>query len=189
MKKNLRFKYLTIFAPLIIKTKKMKKLLFTLFAGSLLSVGSLSAQEFNASLSGALPIGDAGDLTTFGLNLDANYLFEVADSFKLGATAGYHHYFGESIDIPLGSIDLDDTSFIPLAAAGRYAVSEEFTLGADIGYAIGISPDGNDGGFYYAPKAQYSLSEKLDLVAAYKGISLDGGSFDAITVGIEFGLK
>ena len=63
-----------------------------------------------------------------------------------------------------------------------------FILGADLGYAIGVSPSDNDGGFYYAPRIQYGVSESIDIVLAYRGISVDGGSFDVLTLGIEFGL-
>lgn len=166
----------------------MKKLLL-LGAFLIVSTSSLFAQEFNLGASAALPLGDAGDLTTFGLNIEANYLTDVSEQFDVGATVGYHHYFGDSMDIPgFGSIDIDDFSFIPVAASARFNASEAFTIGADLGYGIGISPDGNDGGFYYAPKVQYGISETIDIVLAYKGVSLEGGSFDSITLGVEFGL-
>jgi hypothetical protein len=164
----------------------MKKLL--LLSAIVVSTMTLSAQEANIGLSGALPIGDVGDITTFGLNLDANYLWEVSEQFDLGVAAGYHYYFGEDIDTPFGTFEAEDFGFLPIAAAARFNASEDFTIGADVGYALGINPDGNDGGFYYAPKIQYSVSEALDIVFAYKGVSLDGGSFDAISLGIEFGL-
>jgi hypothetical protein len=164
----------------------MKKLL--LLSAIVVSTMTLSAQEANIGLSGALPIGDVGDITTFGLNLDANYLWEVSEQFDLGVAAGYHYYFGEDIDIPFGTFEAEDFGFLPIAAAARFNASEDFTIGADVGYALGINPDGNDGGFYYAPKIQYSVSEALDIVFAYKGVSLDGVSFDAISLGIEFGL-
>ena len=143
---------------------------------------NVNAQEFKAGINAALPIGDAGDLSTFGLALDVAYLFEVSEEFNVGPSIGYNHSFGDS-DI----ID-EDFSWLPIAAAGRYSVSEEFTLGADLGYAIGISPDGVDGGFYYAPRVQYGVSEALDIVLAYRGISLDGITWSQITLGVEFGL-
>jgi len=169
----------------------MKKLLFVaVFA--VFGLSNVSAQDFNAGISAALPMGDAGDAYSFGVNVDANYLWEVSDGFKAGIASGFHHYFGEEQSFTiLGqtvTVDAEDASFLPIAAAGRFSVSDQFTLGADLGYAVGISPDGNDGGFYYAPKVQYSVSDAIDIVAAYKGVSLDGGSFDAVTLGIEFGL-
>ena len=169
----------------------MKKLLLSA-ALALFGFCSVFAQDFNVGLSAALPMGDAGEVTTFGVNLDVNYLWEVSDELKAGIASGYHHYFGDKETISfLGSsvtVEYDDFGFLPIAAAGRYSLSDEFTIGADLGYAVVLSPDGNEGGFYYAPKVQYSVSDQLDIVAAYKGISRDGGSFDAFSIGVEFGL-
>ncbi|WP_179008005.1 outer membrane beta-barrel protein [Winogradskyella forsetii] len=169
----------------------MKKLL--LFAAvAVFAFTSVGAQDFNVGISGALPLGDSGDFTSFGVNLDANYLWEVSEEFNVGVASGYHHYFGEDISNSFGgatiTAEAEDFSFIPIAGAARFSISEKFTVGADLGYALGISPDGNDGGFYYAPKVQYGVTEMIDIVLAYKGVSLDGGSFDAISLGVEFGL-
>ncbi|WP_034058286.1 hypothetical protein [Lacinutrix jangbogonensis] len=168
----------------------MKKLLVCA-AIAVFGMSSVFAQEFNVGLSAALPMGDAGDFTTFGVNLDANYLWDVSDDFKAGVTTGYHHYFGDEVTTSVFgtslTLEFDDFGFLPIAAAGRYNVSEVLTVGADLGYAVGLSPDGNEGGVYYAPKIQYSVSDKIDIVAAYKGISNDG-SFDSVSLGVEFGL-
>lgn len=166
----------------------MKKLML-IAAIAVFGLSNVNAQNFNVGISGGLPIGDAGDSYTFSVVLDANYLWEVSDKFDAGIASGYSHSFGDSVDLgPLGKFDIDDAGFLPIAGAARFNVSEDFTLGADLGYALGISPDGNDGGFYYAPKVQYGVSEKLDIVLAYRGVSLDGGSFDMITLGVEFKL-
>lgn len=165
----------------------MKKFFITLciaFAGF-----SMNAQEFNAGISLGLPSGDASDAYTFAILFDANYLWEVSEEFKLGATAGYINSFGDTI----GEFEVEDAGFIPLAAAARYSISEDFAVGADIGYALGVAPDGNDGGFYYAPQLLYSISELVDIVAAYRGISVDNGlggtsSFDHLTLGVMIGL-
>ncbi len=169
----------------------MKKLL--LFAAvAVFGFSSVNAQEFKAGVGVGLPSGDVSDAYTLNINLDLSYLWEVSDEFQAGVTTGYSHFMGdeESITI-LGTtvtVEFEDAGFIPLAAAGRFNVSEEFTLGADLGYAVGLSPDGNDGGFYYAPKVQYGVSEAIDIVASYRGVSVDGGSFSSINLGVEFGL-
>jgi len=165
----------------------MKKL-FLLSIIAVFAIGSVNAQgALKAGVNLGLPIGDAGDGWTFNVTLDVNYLWDAGENFKAGVATGFSHSFGDSIDTGIGSFDVDDAQFLPLAGAARFAVSEELTLGADLGYAVGIN-DGNDGGFYYAPRAQYGLSEALDIVLAYRGVSLDGGSFDVITLGVEFGL-
>ncbi|MDO5971849.1 outer membrane beta-barrel protein [Flavivirga aquimarina] len=164
----------------------MKKLLLCA-AIAVFGLTNVNAQGgFNAGASLGLPIGDAGDFTTFNITLDANYLWGLSDSVGIGVATGYSHYFGDSINIVTTSIDYDDQQFLPIAAAGRFNLSDKFKLGADIGYAVGINDD-NDGGFYYAPKAQYGVSELIDIVLAYRSISVEGGSFDALTLGVEFG--
>lgn len=160
-----------------------------LLVALLISSIGMRAQETNISLSGALELSDTDPLK-FGINLGINYLWEASEKFDLGLTAGYHHYFRDDYQlVPSTTIDVPDFSFLPLAAAARFNATERLTLGADIGYAFGISPDENDGGFYYAPKIQFGVTPKLDILAAYKSISFDGGaSFDVFTLGLEFGL-
>lgn len=155
-----------------------------LFAG----IGSLQAQgEFRAGLSGGIPIGDSADFATFAIAVDLGYLLEISDEFDAGVTTGYTHTFGDEVTIAGVTFEVDDDQFIPIAASGRFEVAPNFTLGADVGYAIGIN-DGNDGGFYYSPRAQYSVSEAIDIVAAYRGVSVNGGSWDVISAGVEFGI-
>ncbi|MFH4965629.1 outer membrane beta-barrel protein [Gaetbulibacter sp. M235] len=166
----------------------MKKLL--LIAIAVFGLSSVNAQSnFNAGINLGLPVGDAGDGWTFNVTLDLSYLWEVSEGFDAGLATGYSHSFGDSIDLgEFGTFDVDDVGFLPIAAAGRFNVSDKFILGADLGYAIGVSPSDMESGFYYAPRIQYGVSESIDIVLAYRGVSLDGGSFDVLTLGVEFGL-
>jgi opacity protein-like surface antigen len=161
----------------------MKKLLLSAVI-AVFAIANVNAQDFNLGVNLGLPLGDIKDAYTLNIGVEANYLWEVSEEFKLGVAAGYSHYLGDSV----GGFDVDDAGFLPIAAAGRLNLSEDFTLGVDLGYAIGISPSGNDGGFYYAPKVQYGVSESLDIVLAYKGTSVDGGTFSSINLGVEFAL-
>lgn len=165
----------------------MKKLL--IFLVVVCASFSINGQNFNIGVSAGLPSGDASDAYTFSAIIDASYLTEVSKEFHVGGAVGFIYSFGDSQDIPLiGSVDIDDAGFLPLAAAGRYTVSEEFVLGADIGYALGVTPSELDGGFYYAPRVQYYFLENLSAVASYRGVSVSGGSFDFLTLGVEFKL-
>ena len=76
-----------------------------------------------------------------------------------------------------------------------------FTVGLDLGYAVGIN-DGNDGGVYYRPMFGYNINEKIQLNASYRGVSLGDanrvyygntyydygytGSFGILSVGAMF---
>ncbi|MEO6347853.1 MAG: hypothetical protein ABIO60_08080 [Aquaticitalea sp.] len=164
----------------------MKKLM-VFAAVAVFGLSNVNAQNFNVGISAGLPIGNAGDFSSFSAILDANYLWNVSEQFDAGIASGFSNSFGKNIKIDGETFDYGDFSFVPIAGAARYNVSDKFTLGADLGYAIGVN-NGNDGGFYYAPKVQYGVSENLDLVLAYRGVSSNGGSFDILSFGIEFGL-
>ncbi|PTX62645.1 outer membrane protein with beta-barrel domain [Kordia periserrulae] len=143
--------------------------------------------KFEVGINGALPVGDAGDAYTFSVGLDAAYLWNVSDKFDAGVATGFTNAFGDEFSVAGITFEVEDAQFIPLAGTARYNVSSDFFLGADLGYAIGIN-DGNDGGFYYRPKVGYNVSEKVSLNLSYTGISVDGGSFDTIGLGVMFGL-
>lgn len=159
----------------------MKKILFTIAMVAFGFAANAQEGKFNVGANLGLPTGDISDTVSFVLGLEANYLFEVSDDFQVGPSASYVHYFSD-ID------GLDDTSYLPLAAAARFNASEEFVIGADLGYGIGLSPDGVDSGFYYRPMLGYNLSDKVMLQATYSGISLDGLTASSFGLGAMFSL-
>jgi len=151
-----------------------------LAAVAVFGFSSVNAQgEFNAGVFGGIPMGDAGDFTTFSLGLDVEYLFEVSDAFSVGPSVGYNTSFLDS------EFEGDNIAFLPVAAAGRFDISEEFRVGVDLGYAVGIN-DGNEGGLYFAPKLQYGVSDKIAITASYRSVSEDNGNFDIVTIGLIF---
>ena len=163
----------------------MKKII--LVAAVALFGFTMNAQDFKVGVNGALPIGDAGDFADFSVGLDVAYLWNVSEKFDVGVASGFTNAFTKDIDLGiLGTVEVDDVQFIPIAGAARYNVSSDFYLGADVGYAIGIN-DGNEGGFYYRPKVGYNFSEKVGINLSYTGISNDG-DWSTIALGVEFGL-
>lgn len=149
---------------------------------------SLHAQDglrLGANL--GLPVGDAGDVSGFSIGLDAQYMFETAGEFDLGVATGFTNAFGKTIGDGTFSVEVDDVQFLPLAGVARFSASEEVSVGVDLGYAVGIS-DGNDGGFYYRPTVGYDVSDNVEINASYTGISLDGGTWSTINLGVLFGL-
>jgi hypothetical protein len=131
-----------------------------------------------------LPVGDIEEVSNFQAGVDLAYMLSVADMLYVGPLVGYTRFFMDEDD--LGGFELDDPAFLPIAASGRVALARGFFFGTDLGYAVGLN-DGNDGGFYYRPQIGYNFG-KIGLVGSYTGISVDGGSFGSINVGIEFGL-
>lgn len=154
--------------------KKTLLLLVTLFI-----IGSTeSFAQGNIKFGGniGIPVGDA-DVYDLNYGADLAYFFEVSDGFSLGPMVGYTGY----------SVDDFNVSFLPIAASGRYAFqASSFFLGVDLGYAVGLE-DGLDGGFYYRPKVGYDFG-LLGVIASYSGISVDGGTFSSLNLGVEFSL-
>ena len=163
----------------------MKKALF-LACFTLIGLSAIHAQgRFQAGGHLGLPIGDAGDLATFAIALDLAYILEIDDTIKAGPTIQYSHSFGDDVNVGGFSINVDDVQFLPIGGRAQFDITDQFLARAELGYAIGIS-DGNDGGFYYSPQAGFSVSDAIDIVLSYRGISEDGGSWDILTLGAEF---
>ncbi|MCX7547685.1 hypothetical protein OS188_06955 [Xanthomarina sp. F1114] len=169
----------------------MKKLFLTA-AIAVFGFSIMSAQGgFKLGANFALPVGDAGDFSSFSIGLDAAYLVEVSEKFEVGAATGFSNAFGKTETVTiLGytvEADYDDVQFIPVAAAARFKATEALYIGVDLGYAIGIN-DGNDGGFYYRPRVGYSFTDMIGANISYSGVSVDGGNWSTIGLGIEFTL-
>jgi len=168
----------------------MKKVLLIaafVFAG--LGVSNAQEGSFNAGVNLGLPTGDASDLSSFAMSVEANYLFDVSETFKVGPSISYLHYFGKNLDlIDFGNSKVEDSGFLPIAAAARFVASEKFTVGADLGYGIGISPDGQEGAFYYRPMVGYSINENVMIQATYTGMSKDGVTISNLGIGAMFAL-
>ena len=159
----------------------MKKIILTVVA--FLAFGFANAQDGGFKLGGhiGLPMGDIKDFYSLAIGLDVVYTWKVADKFQAGITTGYAHYMGKTES----GFDLEDAGFIPLATTAQYSITDNLFLGVDLGYALGVSPDANDGGFLYQPKFGYQ-TDKIEVYAGYNGISVDGGTFSSINLGFNY---
>ncbi|MGB3342394.1 MAG: hypothetical protein WBA61_00645 [Aequorivita sp.] len=176
----------------------MKKIL--LLATVVVFTLSAQSQVMKAGVSLSLPVGDAGDISDFGGQLDFAYLFEINEAFQVGPMASFFFYNGKDFNTPIGKIDGESLLFLPLGGSARFLL-EDFFFGADLGYGIGLSPDGNDGGFFYRPKVGYNFGS-LAAILSYSGISSErtvivngpfgpissssSSTFGSINAGVEF---
>ncbi|WP_193711168.1 hypothetical protein [Salegentibacter sp. BLCTC] len=143
---------------------------------------AMNSQTFKLGASAGIPTADAGDISSFVLGVDAYYYFTNVDAFaELGLNAGFRNYFGEEIS---DGIEIDDTQFLPLAAAARLKLFGILSGGADIGYAIGIS-DFVDGGFYFRPVVGIDIADTIELFASYEVIA-DEATWGSLNAGILF---
>ena len=167
----------------------MKKFFFTTFA--ILSFIFTTQAQDGINIGAFIGVPISGSYASFSVGLDANYLFPITDKISVGPATGFSHSFAKT-NAYFGVVYGDDFQYIPIAAAGRYAINDKMVGGFDLGYGLGIN-DGNDGGIYYRPSFGYNIKEKIQLNASYRGLSLGSGngvyyrgSFAIFSVGATF---
>ncbi len=157
----------------------MKKILISLLA--LFIFGSVQAQgTFKIGLMGGVPTSDASDLSNLVLGADAYYMIGKKSAlFRLGPTIGFRNFFGKEIS---EGFEFEDAQFLPIGAAARVNIIGIVNLGADLGYAVGIT-DGLDGGFYFRPVVALGLLQILELNFSYESIS-DAATWGNFNIGV-----
>lgn len=167
----------------------MKKIILTVAAVFAFGFANAQDGQFKIGAHVGLPMGDIKDGSSLNLGADVAYVWNLADKFKVGATTGYTSYLGKTIteDYGFGSIEYktEASGFIPVAGTAQYSLSDKFFVGTDLGYAIYVGKGEGDGGVYYQPKFGYQ-TEKIELYAGYKGISVDGGTYSSLNLGFNY---
>lgn len=165
-----------------------KILLFAMFALFAMTTSTMKAQEQEMLLGVnlGLPVGDWSNGYGFGAQADFQYLFSAGEGFQVGPMVALSWYSSKSITVLGHTVKGDDAMFLPLGGTARYWI-DQFYLGIDLGYGIGLAPSGNDGGFYFRPKAGYDFGP-VNGVVSYSGVSLSGVTASSINLGVEFSL-
>lgn len=166
----------------------MKRILFVLV---LVSIGVTTVQsqhmgqssDMKVGVSASLPLGDFSNAYSFGAQADFAYLFQMNETFKVGPMASLIYYNGDKVGGDEISIKIKDAIFLPIGAHARY-LFDDFFVGADLGYAIGLSPSGMNGGALIRPKVGYNFGN-LAAVASYSAITRSG-TISSINLGVEF---
>ena len=148
----------------------------------------VSRELVNATVSAGLPIGDVSDVSN--VNLSGGLLFQwvVRDKLNLTFGATYSHFLGKDVKDELITIEYDDISTVLLGVGARGFFTQEFAVGVELGYGIGIAPKAYDGGFYYSPNLRYYIWTSTNLFLNYTNITNNGDSLSSINLGLEFSL-
>ncbi len=151
----------------------MKKFLLVILAFTF--AHHLSAQ-LKVGINAGVPIGDYSDFYTVSFGADVYYLFGEPDALlQLGLGTGYLNYIGDEVEILGTTLEIDNASFIPVAAAARFTLLKILTFGPDVGYGIGIS-EGNDGGFYWRGVVGLDIGNRIELNAYYHSIIFESAT-------------
>jgi len=144
----------------------MKKLLLCAVLAVFGMISANAQEGFKVGINMGLPIGDASDNSSLELGADVAYLWELSDEFHLGATVGYGTFIAKEVH----GYKPDNIGFMPIAATAQYSITESIFAGADLGYALVLSPSEVDGGLYYLPKVGYQ-NDLFEVYVGYKGFS------------------
>lgn len=172
----------------------MKKLLFVLtFICAIVITSNAQMKtgdfKFGAGVHLGLPIGDFHDVTSFGLGAELQGEYAFTDNVTGVATSGYSYFFGKSFDDGNGGTIKFNYGHIPVIVGARFYPSEQFFVGAQIGYGhYSVSVSGNNGygggtggsgGFEYRPQVGYN-ADPIQLILSYDATSVSGATFSQI---------
>ena len=162
----------------------MKKVLVTLVF-ALLGMGLFAQKGLKLGIHGGLPLDEFQDELSLVAGVDLGYRWGLSEIIDLGVMVGFVNGFPEKYDRELFAEDLPNIQFVPLAASVRFWTSNSFSIGGDVGQAIGIN-DGNEGGLYYRPTIAYLMGAQTEVNLSYTGIALDGATWSTINVGVLY---
>ena len=162
----------------------MKKVLLT-FIGIRLGMGLYAQEGMKLGIHGGLPLDEFQDELSLVAGVDIGYRWGLSEFVDLGVMVGFVNGFPEKYDRELFAEDLPHIQFMPLAASVRFWPSNSFSIGGDVGQAIGIN-SGNDGGLYYRPIIAYLMGAQTEVNFSYTGIALDGATWATLTLGVLY---
>lgn len=152
-----------------------------LFIAMFVSTIAITAQNrIGLGINGGIPIGNLEDNFSVAFGFDANYLFDVTDQISIGGATGMVFFSGKENN----GVTPENKIHIPIAAAFRFNNDmDKWFVQGDFGYAIGISPSGDRGGFYFKPILGYNFNDSFGLNLFYTGIKKKYQTFSYIGLG------
>mgnify|MGYP003574956030 CR=1 FL=1 len=166
---------------------KTKANFSTLFFTLLLVIGihfTSKAQELRLGVHGALPVGDAADVSSFNAGVEASlYFIKINDNLDIGASTGYTRFFGKDDTVNGIDVSYDDFAYIPISASARGHYDNGFLYVADVGYGVGLNDV--DGGLLYQAKLGWTFSN-IDTFLFYRGITADEIDNTSLGLGLTF---
>lgn len=171
--------------------KKLVLALTVICASVLTSKAQMAAGDFKfgVGLHFGLPTGDFHTVTSFGIGGEVQGEYAFSENLTGVATSGYTYFIGKSFPDGAGGTYKFNYGHIPVLVGARYYPSEQFFVGAQIGYGhYSVSVSGNNGfggasggsgGFEYRPQVGYNANP-VQFILSYDGTSVTGGTFSQI---------
>lgn len=119
------------------------------------------------------------------VSADVSYLFGFFEDFKLGSMVSFVYFTPKFID----NANVKPFMYLPVGASVGVQLFDELAyIGSDVGYAIGLSPSGDKGGFYFKPLVGYNLNNSARIQVFYAGILKSEFIYSHIGVGFSFNI-
>ncbi len=166
----------------------MKKVLFLLslttasFVSFSQSSGSSNPLSFSVGAEAALPVGDLGLGTSFGIGASAQIDYMVAESVAVTGNVGYINFVGKSVNGVTGS----SIGIIPVLAGIKYHFNDQFYGSAQLGMSFASVNGDSQSGLTFAPGVGYKINEQFDVMAKYTSVSLKGWTASAIGLRVAY---
>ena len=166
----------------------MKKLLLslTIICASFITSKAQMAQgdfKFGVGVHFGLPVGDLHNVTSLGIGGEVQGEYAFSENLTGVATSGYTYFIGKSFDNGLGGTYKINYGHIPVLVGARFYPSEQFFVGAQIGYghysASSQGVSSSSGGFEYRPQVGYN-ADPVQFILSYDGTSVTGGTLSQI---------
>ena len=141
-----------------------------------------SPVKFGIGVDAQFPIGDFGDVSSFGIggSVQANYTLDP--TLDLTLQAGYINFNGK--DIPNTNLKFDNSGVIPVLAGIEYNFTPQVFASGQLGAGFGTEKNSNTS-FVYAPGIGYKFTPNFNLLLKYTGYSAK--STTSSTVGVRLG--
>jgi hypothetical protein len=142
--------------------------------------------KLSVGVEAALPLGDFGKASTFGIDGTAQADYKVTDDLALNLNAGYISFLPKSITVLGITSKGKAVGYIPILGGIRYYFSDEVFALAQLGITIATASGTSSSLFTYAPGVGDKFSDNVDAALKYTGYSKNGTNSSTIGLRIAY---
>ncbi|WP_075340886.1 hypothetical protein [Tenacibaculum agarivorans] len=147
----------------------------------LLCLHSFSQEnELNVGVNGGVTVGNLEAVSSIAFGVEGNYLFDIFDGISVGPSLNFLYFVSKENTV-------DSNIYIPIGGAVRFnSFEEQFYVGLDLGYAIGISPEGDDGGVFFKPLLGYEVTDAFKINLFYSAVKKNSPTYSYVGLGVTY---
>jgi Outer membrane protein beta-barrel domain len=139
--------------------------------------------KLSVGVEAALPLGDFGKSSSFGIGGTAQADYKVTDDLGLNINAGYISFLPKSITVLGVTSKGKAVGYIPILGGIRYYFGEQVFALAQLGVTIATASGTSTSLFTYAPGIGYKFSDNVDAALKYTCYSKD--NVNSSTIGLR----